>query len=250
MEAAKNVKGVEATDSIKAGDFVLPPCVTKATQLRTECTHPCKVPIRVTVLATSADAVEADKTTAVAVVEGKTGRPKQAKKQCRDTAVAEGAGTAVADVKEEYTFFVTPEWTAPQYKEESDEWNWQGGETMHPFWGVRRASSTQAAKEGLQINMQMQDISFNSVSVGAIGGKACSLALTVTVPCMAPSQNITKHMSLVVLSEEPQKAATKRVKNWQTQIGEDEKEAKKHASAKAKPNAPKSGLSASTNVEV
>jgi hypothetical protein len=140
MDAAKNVKWVEATDSIKAGDFVLPPCVTNATQLRTECTHPCKVPIRVTVLATSADAVEAEKTTAVAVVEGKTGRPKQAKKQCRDTAVAEGAGTAVADVKEEYTFLVTPEWVAAQYKEESNEWKWHGGETMHPFWGVRRAS--------------------------------------------------------------------------------------------------------------
>ena len=278
LDESKNLKYVQATENMTSGDFCLPPCAPKATQLRTECNHPYKVPIRVAVMgnraelqttiaaavadgkssnavadgksltalaahgvdgkssnAVAADCAEKQAPAAVAAVPGKlVVRPSakgpqktSAKKPAQDLEDEHRGGDQVS-----YTFFVTPEWRAPQCKDDG-QWIWEGEESMHPFWAVRRLSSTAAAKEGLQVNTQLKDITFTNLAVGAIAGQSCSQTMSVTVPCLVPSQNIPKHTQLVLLCEDQPKQTTKRLKSWKNQVDDDARAAKRPANTRS-----------------
>ena len=156
------------------------------------------------------------------------GPPKTSdEKPAQDLEDEDGGGDRVI-----YTFFITPEWKAPQCTDDG-QWIWEGDESMHPFWAVRRLSSAAVAKEGLEVNTELKEITFTNLAVGAISGLSCSQTMTVTVPFLVPSQNIPKHCQLVLLCEDPPKQTTKRLKNWKNQVDDDAKAAKRPANTRS-----------------
>ena len=266
LDTSKNLRIVEATESIKAGDFTLPPCVPKTLQIRTESNHPWKVPIRVAILENpallqtkSAAAVADDIPSNARAIDGADDKSSDAvaaddaekrapdgtssksvwakmakeppgtsdKKPAKALQYEDGGGERVV-----YTFFIAPEWKAPQCTDDG-QWIWEGDESMHPFWAVRRLSSAAVAKEGLEVNTELKEITFTNLAVGAISGVSCSQTMTVTVPFLVPSQNIPKHCQLVLLCEDPPKQTTKRLKNWKNQVDDDAKAAKRPANTRS-----------------
>ena len=61
---------------------------------------------------------------------------------------------AVAVAEPASKFFVVPEFKGPKWCEQKKEWQYDGRETMYPFWAVTHA------KEGEAANCQLRSQSF------------------------------------------------------------------------------------------
>ena len=93
------------------------------------------------------------------------------------------------DIKKLFTFYVNPEWKGPeQDHDDPDMWNWQGAESMHPYWSIRRL--TQQRLGEATFNMQLTPVSFTTLVVGALSGVSTSVSMEVIVPFLTNSVEI------------------------------------------------------------
>ena len=169
---------VVATEDILAQQMNLPPCVPRSCKVHKDSTHPMRA--RMTVRMKS--------------VEG---------------------GTVCRDAPEAHNYFVNPEWKLPV---EGDEglWEFQGEETLHPFWAVRRLSIQQQRKEKIQaVNCEITHKAYTAVIVGEDGdASTVSYSYEVGVPFITNSIDIKSGQELIL--EIAEKAITKRVEFWKT----------------------------------
>ena len=110
-------------------------------------------------------------------------------------------------------FYVTPEWKGPLVEgaegaKPGQPWTWLGDESMHPFWCVRRLPRSKLS-EG-DFNMEYKHITFTTVVVGCVAGKAASVAASVSVPFLTNTVNLEADTQLVFEVEEPEKKNKKR----------------------------------------
>ena len=148
-------KVVKASEDLPVGALALPPCVPKSSGVFDQSTHPHRVRIIVT-------------------------------EKC---AVADGEVEPKRSV-----YFVHPEFKPPEEsKEQLDEsvppharaWEFQGVETMHPYWGVERITDAERKKlSKAPFNMGCEDKEFAAVSVGALGTDSIAITFAVVVPIM------------------------------------------------------------------
>ena len=123
----------------------------------------------------------------------------------------------------EHVFFRVPEWKGPQPAKTEEgiqkegrssdppkEWEWKGDESMHPFWAIQR---TREEKKDLPSNMTFQNLSLNSVTVGAVAGAGINLTAEVTVPFLTNSIEIPKGAELVLKIDQV-KQEKKREENY------------------------------------
>ena len=115
--AADQKKKVLATRDIEPGTLLLPPCNPKSRRLLEKSSHPQGVPIKI-------------------------------------RRHGYNAQTGVTEEGEANVYYIHPEFKAPEETDPSGEpadgakvWNYQGGETMHPFWAVRRLTAQQMLHE-------------------------------------------------------------------------------------------------------
>ena len=144
-------------------------------------------------------------------------------------------------------FYIIPEWKAPLVEgaagaSPGQAWTWLGDESMHPFWCIRRVPPSKLSEGAF--NMEYKHITFTTVVVGCVAGKAASVAVSVSVPFLTNTVNLEADTQLVFEVEEPAKKA-KNPKTWKQQIADDAKDEQKTAKAakaKAKQQAKQSAI--------
>ena len=93
-----------------------------------------------------------------------------------------------------FTFYVNPEWKGPEADhDDPDMWKWQGDESMHPYWSIRRLTQQRLGEATFNMKTKLQ--CFTVVSVGAPGGVTTSLTMEVTVPFLTNSVEIPQGAS-------------------------------------------------------
>ena len=96
--------------------------------------------------------------------------------------------------------------------------------------------------------MEYKHITFTTVVVGCVAGKATSVAASVSVPFLTNIVNLEADTQLVFEVEEPAKKA-KNPKTWKQQIADDAKDEQKPAQA-AKAKAKQQAKQAATAIEI
>ena len=209
---------VVATDTVPPAGILLPPCVPKQSKVFDKSDHPCAVPMDGKTLPgpEGRGPVRAFKVWLVPEL-------KMPKQKGDSTAVADN--TAVADSDK------APEWI----------WNQGGGETMHPFWAVRRMTAQQLAKAALQtepgetkprFNCEVVVRQMTSCIVSTIEGNVYSRARMFDVPFLTNRDEVKKGEELLLeISEKQKTKGGEKKRTWRDADNEDEKNAQKAAVA-------------------
>ena len=134
---------------------------------------------------------------------------------------------AVAVAEPASKFFVVPEFKGPKWCEQKKEWQYDGRETMYPFWAVTHA------KEGEAANCQLRSQSFTVVACGPSTAGQLSTSYTVTVPMMTNGNVISLGATLLMPSipQEKKKPEVKRAA-WKAQLSVDAHNAKNSKSSR------------------
>ena len=206
FDESRNSKRVLVTEDLRRNEQLqIFPCVPKAAKVYRVSEHPHRVPITV---------VRREKQANVVTPPQSLGGT--------DAAVAEEAPTE--EVKKIY--YVHPEWKSPKESLPTaegvwtSEWDWTGDETMHPFWAVRRLTTTQMSKEppddksvaGFSIKKEKKE--YTVVTVGTVQTHSVAMTIIVQIPVFTNSKILTKGTELIMEQAEVQKQVTKRGDTW------------------------------------
>ena len=116
-----------------------------------------------------------------------------------------------------FKFYVNPEWKGPEADHDDPEsWKWQGDESMHPYWSIRRLSEQRLGEA--TFNMTTKPLAFTTVTLGAIGGKCLSVSMKVTVPFMTNFVEIQKGAELLLEEEDKQRKEKHKSKTWKDDV--------------------------------
>jgi hypothetical protein len=216
FDETRNCKRVIVTADILQGQQLqIVPCVPKSGKSYKCSEHPQRIPITVVRRVKQANAVT---------------QPLSSKST--DTAVA------VEPVEEvENIYYVHPEWktpkgTIPDAKQRDCgaemEWDWAGDETMHPFWAVRRLTTTQMSKERPDdksvagFNTGLTTKEYTVVTVGVVQGQSVAMTLLVKIPVITNLKTMNEGTELIMEQAEVQKQVTRKASTWK-----DESQAKR-----------------------
>ncbi len=135
-----------------------------------------------------------------------------------------------------HSLYINPEWVEPGQQETEHEvtpptWEWNGDESMNPFWAVRRLTAAQLAQEAAAanitgLNVQLDSQEFTQVTVGSLQKESTSNSLTVSMPLLSNSAEIKQGVELILRHEPATKAKTEKTRSWksdQQQIDADRK---------------------------
>lgn len=209
-EGADRTLRVKVTKDVGAEELWLPPCVPKSSKVFAQSSHPQRVPI-----------VVARQTTPLTVK----------------------------------TYYVVPEYKPPTDDTDASveathsgakAWQFQGDETMHPFWAVPRVSALEAQKssatsEPFAINMGLRTKRYQSVVVGNWQDKAVNAVFAVDVPFLVNSHGLANG-ALLYWESAPKAETSKRQLNWKDAVAENSKKAKAKAASKPKARAGHGGV--------
>ena len=176
---ATGKKKVVCGADIAEGALQLPPCIPKSNKLHQTSIHESRVPI---------------------TVERKNSNGLQGSSVCRSS----GGVTN--------TYYIHPEFKMPSddrteahmMKAPMDPvWEWNGDETMHPYWAVRRLTEEDKEKattkeKPLAFNTTVQGKTFYLTSVGDIQGNAHNLTIHVTIPMITNTVPIKEGEELIL----------------------------------------------------
>ena len=182
---------VLAQGNIPEGGLMLPPCTSKNERARKTCEHPLRVGIAVTALAQEKD-------------------------------------SAVAEREPERIYYVVPEWKQPALEaametQAFETYAFDGKETMHPIWAVRRLTHAQAATvEPRPVKMSWVQKEFSLVAVGSVCGDSVSTTYQVTVPFLSNVGSAVPH-GVEIYIEVEQAATKEKQRGWRDQVKEDQK---------------------------
>ena len=153
------------------------------------------------------------------------------------------------------TYYVVPEYKPP--KDDTDAsveathsgakaWQFQGDETMHPFWAVPRVSEHEAKKsratsEPFAINTSLRTKKFQSVVVGNWQDEAVNAVFAVEVPFLVNSHGLANG-ALLYWESAPKAETSKRQLNWKDAVAENAKKAKAKPTPKPKARAGHGGV--------
>jgi hypothetical protein len=203
---------VVAACKVGANAIVLPPCVPKQSKVLDRTEHPYAVKMTMNVMRSTEASVQS-----------------QASKILR-----------------ERTFFVLPEFRIPAKKQSNTavaaqsplgpEWIWSevGGETMHPFWAVRRMTAKQLTRERSQVrlgqlpprfNCELQNFSLSSVNLAIIGEKTLNRTKLLQVPFLTNFLPLEDCEELILEVVEKTKEAKPVKRSWRDAVKDDEKAA-------------------------
>ena len=204
-------KVVKASEDLPVGTLALPPCVPKSSGVFDQSNHPHRVRIIVTEKCAVADG----KPEARLCTKGKV-EPKRS------------------------VYFVHPEFKPPEEsKEQLDEsvppharaWEFQGVETMHPYWAVERMTDAERKKlSKAPFNMGCEDKEFAAVSVGALGTDSIATTFAVTVPIMTNTVEVKQGEELY-LEATARKETKRKEGSWKTDVAKARAGAKTAASS-------------------
>ena len=112
-------------------------------------------------------------------------------------------------------------------------WTWNGEETLHPFWAVRRMTREDLEKESsaqvpLAFNAELVEVEYTVVSLGAFQQDNVGITLAVRVPMITNTVDLEAGQELI-METAPKKKPTKRTISWR-----DDATSKARAKAKAK----------------
>ena len=213
--AGEQKRKVHVTEDMEAQSLWLPPCNPKSGRLYENSTHPLRVPIQV-----------------------------------RETTL--GSDGVVQEYQSERVFFIHPEFKAPELTKEEPApdavasekaWTYDGGETMHPFWAVRRLTAKQMAQEsiGFMANCELRTVSHSVVCCGACPPSHATMAYAVEVVVLTNLVALRNGDELIVeISETP--SAKKREETWRDDVKREAKKAKTPKAAAAKSKASSSAV--------
>ena len=195
---------VTLTKDVAAEELELPPCVPKAAKLVSDSSHPQRI--------------------AVAVI--RKNNPEHSN-----------------------VYYVLPEYKPPMddtdaelttLSPEAKAWRFQGGETMHPFWAVPRATEVEVQRSQgtdvpIVVNMELKTKCFQTVVVGQHSGVNVGLVTSVEIPILVNMRPL-KCGARLYMAIAPKREAVKRPLSWKDAVAENEKK-DKAKSAAPKPKA-------------
>jgi hypothetical protein len=201
---------VVAACKVAANAIVLPPCVPKQSKVLDRTDHPYAVKMIMHVMRST------------------------------EASVKSQAG----NILRVRTFFVLPEFKIPEKKQSNTavavqstldpEWIWSevGGETMHPFWAVRRLTEKQLARERSQVrlgqllprfNCELRNFSLSSVSLAIIGLNTLNRTKLLGVPFLTNVHPLEACEELILEVVEKTKEAKPVKRSWRDAVKDDEK---------------------------
>ena len=191
-QEGKGYKRVVASRDLAPGELVLAPCVPKGNKVLATSEHP----FRVQVIATEGKATPA------------TGQ----------------------------VLYINPEWIQP--KEQQTEqayvkvWEWNGVESMNPFWAVRRLTEVQLALEPAApditgFNVELSSHEFTQVTVGCVKNESTSSTWTISLPLMSNSAEIKQGVELILQWMPTSRLKPQKTRTWKSDHRETEKEQRK-----------------------
>ena len=95
-------------------------------------------------------------------------------------------------------------------------WNWQGDESMHPYWSIRRLSQQRLGEA--TFNMTSKDVAFTVLTLGAINGKSVSVTMEVIVPFLTNFVEIPDGAELLLEEEDRQRKEKQKAKTWKDDL--------------------------------
>jgi hypothetical protein len=197
-QEGKGHKRVVASKDLAPGELVLAPCVPKGNKVLATSEHP----FRVQVVAT----------------EGKT---------------AEATGQVL---------YINPEWIQPKEQEtehgparpssKAKQWEWNGAESMNPFWAVRRLTEAQLAQEPAApditgFNVELSSQEFTQVTVGCVKKESTSSTWTISLPLMSNSAEIKQGVELVLRHVPTSKSKPEKTRTWKSDQRQSDAERKR-----------------------
>ena len=210
---------VIAKDDIEPNAIRIAPGVLKMTRILKKSEHPFRVSISIH---TETDDHMARLDEGIAAVAAK------------DDASASGAAVAASRIPEApRVYYLNPEWKEVPLMP-GDIFVFNGDESMHPFWAVRRivdkvpnAPSSRIGAEEANCAIDEQD--FTNVSVGTVAGKSSAMTITVGVPMLSNRMPLKKGDELIVRPIGSQPKTTRGIKaiTWKTNVEAVKRVAKK-----------------------
>ena len=153
----------------------------------------------------------------------------------------------------EHVFFLVPEWKAPQPAKEQasiDEvqtedrssgppavWEWNGDETMHPFWAIQRVSEQKKDAKDAP-NMGFQNLSFSALTVGVVAQRAVNMTTEVIVPFLTNSIEIPRGAELRLQINEAKHDPRPNKRTWKDSVAEERKATPKKAARTGQAESP------------
>jgi hypothetical protein len=149
-------------------------------------------------------------------------------------------------IMRERAFFVLPEFKIPEKQKSNTavavqstmdpEWTWSecGGETMHPFWAVRRMTEKQLARARYQVregkmpprfSCELKNFSLSSVNLAILGDTTLNRTKLLEVPFLTNSLPLEDCEELILEVVEKTKEAQPVKRSWRDAVKDDEKEA-------------------------
>ena len=81
-------------------------------------------------------------------------------------------------------------------------WQWNGDETLHPFWVVERVTEEERKKAQRGVfNLTLEEKELLAVTVGASSGGSLSVTFTVVIPIMTNTVDVKKGGGVVVANQ-------------------------------------------------
>ena len=188
---------VQAAEKLDAETLSLLPCVPNALKLYSDSLHPHRV----------------------SIIVRKKWRLRGIVKDCDDN-------------WRESTYYVHPEWATPliKEKEEADDGStqscadhfqmeWNGKESMHPFWAVTRVDETNSDRplKRKKVNCKLVPKEHQVVGVGSYAADSVTATTTVVVPHLTNAEELQVGQELVVEAwKKPEKEKQKK-RTWKSQ---------------------------------
>ena len=202
----KEVRVITTMDG-ESGAIMIPPCVTKYKNMYENSLHPRRARITYHQNRLVREAVP------VVVAPG------HVVKHCMFKSGVMG-GDVDNDTK---SVFVIPEFRAPEDCTTAQQaasvggtrtWRWDGTESMHPYWAVRRLTrdqmiSTCTHDDARVTRCRIKEVAFTMTSVVATTIGSCSAATdccTVIIPMLTNEEKFCKGMELVIEVDTPARA--------------------------------------------
>jgi hypothetical protein len=225
---------VTATGKVEPRAIVLPPCVPNQSKVHERSEHPHAVALKIRVI-----------------------RPSGPSSSAPD---ADEADITAAQVLRTATCFVNPEFKPPKREEHAavavayavavaaaaadDAWEWRAGQTMPPFWAVRRMNEKQLAalvarteigQPRPRFNCTLEEHVITHVTVGVVKAQPVNTTRMICVPFLSNSVEVAEGEELILQVAEPKQRERADKRRWIEAMRADEKaalqETKKRAAA-------------------
>ena len=242
-------------------EIFIPPFIPKQSQVFEKTEHPSAIKIVQKVMRNNAqrDAVLAKARSEIAA--GAEEVTDSVTKQ-----VLEAAEKEMPSVWRENIFYILPEFKSPTQEENSavaasttstaPTWNWEGAETMNPFWAVRRLTDKQLQQEAQawtpetgkprpRFNCQLETQSLSLVNLGVVRSKALNRTRMLDVPFLTNNVALLENEELILEVQAMKKKEEKpKKRTWRDEVKDTEKPSAAKPAAKPKIQAKRSKLTA------